>query len=51
MDELPTDPKRTCAEKEARAKGKAVQTLHESHKEKQIRSNMTVTTVATEEKV
>ena len=25
MDELPTDPKESCAEKEDRAKGKAVQ--------------------------
>ena len=34
VDELPTDLKETCAEKEARAKGRVVQMLHKSHEEK-----------------
>ena len=46
MDELPTDLKEICAEKEARAKWKAVETLHVSHEEKQIRRNMLAITVA-----
>ena len=33
------DPKESCSENEARAKGKEVEMFHGSHEEKQIRRN------------
>ena len=50
MDELLSDPKETCAEKENRAKGKAVETFHESHEEKQIKRITLAITVDTANK-